>query len=170
MSVFRAIVIMGVSGAGKSTLGRALAERLGYAFIEGDDLHPPANVVKMASGVPLEDADRWPWLARVAEELSVGAAAGGAVVACSALKRRYRDSIREHVGMPVMIIHPEMDADDLRRRMARRSGHFMPTSLLDSQFAALERPDPATEQACVIDAALPVEEQVGLAVAALRQP
>jgi gluconokinase len=167
--LLRAVVIMGVSGVGKSTLGRTLADRLGYAFIEGDDLHPSGNIAKMSSGVPLEDADRWPWLERVADGLAAAAVAGGAIAACSALKLRYRDFVRERVGMPMMFIHPDIDAAELRRRLASRSGHFMPTSLLDSQFAALERPDPATELACVIDATLPVGDQAGLALAAMRQ-
>jgi gluconokinase len=161
---------MGVSGTGKSTLGRALAEQIGYAFIEGDELHPPANIAKMASGVPLDDVDRWPWLARLAGELADAAAAGGAIAACSALKLIYRDFIRERAGMPVMIIHPEMDPANLRRRLALRSGHFMPPSLLDSQFEALDRPDLGTEFACTVDASLPVSEQVGLALVALGQP
>jgi len=162
----RAIVIMGVSGAGKSTLGRALAERTGHAFIEGDELHSPGNIAKMASGVPLDDADRRPWLERVADELARAAVEGGAIAACSALKRRYRDVIRDRVGVPVMFVHPDMKIDALRRRLALRSGHFMPASLLDSQFEALERPDPAVEFALSVDAMLPLSEQVGLVLGA----
>lgn len=162
----RAIIVMGVSGAGKSTLGRGLAERLGYAFIEGDDLHPPANVDKMAAGVPLNDADRRPWLERVAEALAQAAAAGGGVVACSALKRAYRDLIRQGLATPLAIVHPVMAETAARDRLARRRGHYMPVSLLASQFSALEPPGP-DERAIIVDASLPVDQQVGLVSAGL---
>jgi len=169
MSVPRAIVVMGVSGVGKSTLGRALAERLGYRFIEGDDIHPAENIAKMSRGVPLEDADRWPWLARVADELATAAAAGGGVVSCSALKRSYRDFIREHVGVTAIFVHPELSPLALRQRLQQRSGHFMPAALLESQLMTLERPDETTEPSYVIDADLPVDEQAELVASIIRQ-
>lgn len=132
----RPIVVMGVSGAGKSTVGSALAARLGAAFIDADSLHPPANVQKMASGTPLTDEDRWPWLKLVGAALS-GESPNGVVVACSALRRAYRDAIRTaapsttfvllHVATPV-----------LQDRLPLRPGHFMPASLLTSQLETLE--------------------------------
>ena len=136
------LVVMGVSGSGKTTVGRRLAERLGYAFCEGDDLHPPANVEKMRNGHPLTDADRWPWLARVAERIDAWRAAGqGGVIACSALKRAYRAVIiGDRPG--VRLVYLKGDDPLIRRRMKERRGHFMPVGLLTSQFADLEPPGP----------------------------
>lgn len=131
------VVVMGVSGCGKSRIGAAVAKRLGAQFIDGDDLHPPANIAKMAAGTPLDDADRAPWLARVGEVL----AAPDTVVACSALKRRYRDQIRTR-ARDVIFLHLYGSREVLLQRMATRPGHFMPVSLLDSQLAALEPPGP----------------------------
>jgi len=136
----RAIIIMGVSGSGKTTLGARLADVLGYTFIEGDDLHPAANVAKMSTGIPLTDEDRWPWLERVANALRTSGTAG-CVVSCSALKRVYRDYIRSQAAIAVTFIHPEVDLKTLAHRMENRSGHYMPPSLLGSQWATLERPD-----------------------------
>lgn len=155
----RAVIVMGVSGAGKTTLGRALAGRLGYRFIEGDELHPPANVAKMAAGTPLDDADRWPWLRACAAELRAAANAGGGVLSCSALKRRYRDLLRTEVGEPLLFVLPVLPAEELRRRLGERRGHYMPPSLLDSQLAALEPPG-SDEPAVTSDAMLPVEDQI----------
>ena len=132
-----AVVVMGVSGAGKTTLGRALATALGAEFIDGDDLHSEAARAKMAAGVPLTDEDRWPWLDRV------GAALAGEerrVVACSALKRAYRDRIRASAGAGLRFVYLVADAQAMRRRVAARPGHYMPASLIDSQFATLEPP------------------------------
>lgn len=136
----RAIVVMGVSGSGKTTLGGRIAAALGYAFIEGDDLHPAVNVAKMSAGIALTDEDRWPWLDRVADTIRT-LGPNGCVVSCSALKRVYRDHIRTHAGVAVTFVHPEVDLLTLARRMDNRPGHYMPRSLLDSQWAALERPD-----------------------------
>jgi len=135
----QAIVVMGVSGSGKTTLGGSIAAALGYTFIEGDDLHPAANVAKMSAGVALTDDDRWPWLDRVADTLR-SLSAGGCVVSCSALKRAYRDHIRAQAGVPVTFVHPEVDFPTLSHRMENRPGHYMPRSLLDSQWATLECP------------------------------
>lgn len=134
------IVVMGVSGAGKSTIARTLAEELGWDFAEGDDLHPDANVAKMASGQALTDEDRWPWLARVAGWIDdeIGARRHG-VITCSALKRAYRDVLRRPEVMFVFLSVPRRE---LERRLAGRHGHYMPASLLDSQLAALEPPEP----------------------------
>jgi len=133
-----AIVVMGVSGSGKSTVAAGLVDRLGWAFAEGDDFHPPANVAKMRAGTPLDDDDRWPWLRALAEWIGEHEQAGrDAVVTCSALKRSYRDLLRD--GHPsVWFAHVTVDADLLRNRVEQRTGHYMPSSLLDSQLATLE--------------------------------
>ncbi len=136
----RAIVVMGVSGSGKTTLGGRIAAALGYTFVEGDDLHPVANVAKMSAGIALTDEDRWPWLDRVADTIR-SLSDGGCVVSCSALKRAYRDHIRVQSGVFVTFVHPEVDLSTLSHRMENRPGHYMPPSLLDSQWATLERPD-----------------------------
>ncbi len=141
-------VVMGVSGCGKSAIGSAFADAIGATFIDGDDLHPAANVAKMASGQPLTDADRAGWLARVAETLRVHD--GAVVVACSALKRKYRDAIRNGAQTEVMFLHLAGTRDVIAARMAARKDHFMPPTLLDSQFAALEPPGP-DETAVTVD-------------------
>ena len=128
--------MMGVAGCGKSSVGAALGARLGVVYHDGDDLHPAANVAKMAAGVALTDGDRWPWLDRVAGVLR----AGDVIVGCSALKRSYRDRIRAGVGGPVVFVHLAGSRAVIAARMVARVGHFMPMTLLDSQFAALEPP------------------------------
>ena len=160
-----AIVIMGVSGCGKSTLGRALAAQLGWPFIEGDTLHPPANLAKMAAGIALDDEDRLPFLTRVATACARGKATG-VVVSCSALKRRYRDLIRAQAG-DVTFVLPVLDRAQLFARLAQRQDHFMPASLLESQLAALELPDP-DEQALRIDGMASLDAQIADTIAALR--
>ncbi|HKN26442.1 MAG TPA: gluconokinase [Roseiarcus sp.] len=135
-----AIVVMGVSGAGKTTVGRLLAGRLGVEFIDGDDLHSPATRAKMAAGQALDDADRWPWLDRIAAALADPAAPRGRVIACSALKRAYRDRLRAGAGAGLRFVYLEANPDLMRKRVAGRRGHYMPASLVDSQFAALEPP------------------------------
>ncbi|MFC8532141.1 gluconokinase [Nocardia sp. NPDC057227] len=127
------LVLMGVSGSGKSTVGVLLAARLGVPFTEGDELHPAANRAKMRAGVPLTDADRWPWLDAAGARL----AAVGGVLSCSALALRYRDRLRELVA-GVRFAHLDVPRAELARRLAARRGHFMPASLLESQLAALE--------------------------------
>ncbi|WP_394553784.1 gluconokinase [Agromyces sp. MMS24-JH15] len=156
-----AIVVMGVSGSGKSTVGAALAEALGLAFVDGDDLHPPANVAKMAAGVPLDDDDRAPWLRAVGLRL----AEGEVVVACSALRVRYRDRLRE-LATGTRFVFLDLDRDELARRLGQRPGHFMPASLLDSQLAALERPD-ASEGVLTVPGDLAASDVHALVVAAL---
>ena len=140
------IVVMGVSGCGKSSVGEALSARLAVPYRDGDDLHPPANVEKMRAGVPLTDEDRWPWLDRVAEVLRAQAPV---IVGCSALKRRYRDRIRQ--AGTVTFVFLEGSRDLIASRMAARKRHYMPPSLLDSQFAALEPPGPDEAIAVSID-------------------
>ena len=145
-----AIVLMGVCGCGKTEIGRRLAAALGWTFHDGDDFHPPANVAKMKGGTPLDDADRWPWLDALSRLLRDAVRDGrGVVVGCSALARRYR----ERLGLPhpgILLVHLDGTADTIRKRLEQRAGHFMPTTLLDSQFATLERPT-AAEAAVVVD-------------------
>lgn len=157
------IVVMGVSGSGKSTTGGALAEVLGWRFIEGDSFHPRANVEKMAAGTPLTDADRAPWLQALAAEFARNEAAGeSSVMGCSALKRSYRDILRS--GAPrVRFLHVHGTRAILEERLAHREGHFFPARLLDSQLATLEMLGP-DEDGVVVDMALPVEEQVAQAL------
>ena len=154
MSFDRPVVVMGVSGSGKTTVGAALADALGLPFVDADSLHPAANVAKMAAGIPLDDTDRAPWLDAVGAVL----AAGPVVVACSALKRAYRDRLRAAApGLKLVFLDgaPAL----LASRMAARPGHFMPTTLLDSQLATLERPEP-DEHALTADIAEPAGEIV----------
>ena len=133
-------IVMGVSGCGKSEIARRLAARLGIDFIEGDHFHPPANIEKMAAGIPLTDADRHGWLLRLQQQLRQAAAAGRAVVlSCSALKRRYRDLLR--AGDPdAIFIHLYGERALIAARMRQRHGHFMPSAMLDSQLTTLEPP------------------------------
>lgn len=135
------IVVMGVAGSGKSTLGAALAEALGLPFLEGDAFHPPANVAKMAAGVPLNDEDRWPWLDALGAALRN--APDGAVLACSALRVIYRERLRRAAAYPLALVWLKLDRDTLLERMRARTGHYMPVSLLESQLATLEPPAPA---------------------------
>lgn len=160
------VLVMGVSGAGKSTIAKALAERLGWSFQEGDAFHSPANVAKMKSGRALDDADRAPWLAAIAAWIDREAAKGAHVVlACSALKKAYRQVLME--GRPfVRLVYLEGAHALIAKRLANRTGHYFPPELLDSQFAALERPG-RDEHPIIVDVGQPVETQVGLIAAAL---
>lgn len=147
------VVVMGVTGSGKSTVGTALAARLGVPFADADDFHSPANVAKMRSGTPLTDDDRRPWLLAIGEWLAEHP--DGAVVTCSALKRRYRDTLRE-AAPAITFLHLHGDKATVRERVGSRPGHFMPTSLVDSQFADLE-PLGDDERGTVVDLSLPVD-------------
>lgn len=151
------ILVMGVSGSGKSTVGARLAATLSLPFVDGDDLHPVANKKKMAAGIPLSDEDREPWLDAVAEVL----ARGGVIVACSALRRRYRDRLRMAASR-LRLIYLSGSAALLAHRLAGRSHAFMPAKLLASQLAALEPPD-SDEQALVLDIAAPPAQIVSRA-------
>lgn len=148
------VVVMGVSGSGKSTVGAALARRLGVPFGDADDLHPPANLAKMSAGIPLDDTDRGPWLAAVGAWLEERSEQGG-VISCSALKVAHRDRLRAHAPQAVFV-HLHGSREVIARRQADRPGHFMPTSLLDSQFDALE-PLGSDEAGFVIDVAQGVD-------------
>jgi gluconokinase len=144
-------VIMGVCGSGKSRIGAQLARELGVAFVEGDELHPPKNVERMAAGSPLTDDDRRGWLAAIAARLrEAHHARTGLVVSCSALKRSYRDILRSGGDADVHFVYLAGSRALLVERMAQRRGHFMPASLLESQLATLEEPSP-DEQAWVCD-------------------
>jgi len=150
------LVVMGVAGSGKTTVARMLAERLGWRFQEGDALHPPGNVAKMSAGTPLTDDDRWPWLHAIAAVIDGWRAEGtSGIVTCSALKRAYREIL---VGgrADVRLVHLAGDKALIAARMAARKGHFMPTALLDSQFATLEPPG-AEERPIVVDISPGVE-------------
>jgi gluconokinase len=144
------VVVMGVSGSGKSTVGAALAQRLRVPFVDGDDLHPAANIAKMAAGHPLDDHDRYPWLAAIGEWLAAHDESGG-VVSSSALKRKYRDQLRHHAHR-VQFLHLHGTRAVIAARQASRPGHFMPASLLTSQFATLE-PLAPDEHGLVVDVA-----------------
>ncbi len=160
----RRLVVMGVSGCGKSSVGKALAARLSIPYFDGDDLHTPQAVAKMRDGVPLGDSDRWPWLDRVAGVLRDRAPV---IVGCSALKRVYRDRIRVGAGGPVTFVYLSGSRELIASRMGARTGHYMPTSLLDSQFAALEPPDP--DEAITVDIALDLPDLVDAVLARLPQ-
>jgi carbohydrate kinase (thermoresistant glucokinase family) len=136
------VIVMGVSASGKTTVGVPLAKRLGWRFQEGDDLHPPANIAKMKSGIPLTDEDRWPWLHAIAALIDQWRAEGDSgVITCSALKRAYRDIL---IGdrPDVRLVYLQGERELLAQRAAGRHGHFMPAALLDSQLATLEEPGP----------------------------
>lgn len=162
-----AIVVMGVAGAGKTSVGERLAERLGMTFRDADEFHSAANKAKMSSGVPLTDDDRWPWLdaigAAIAETVASG---GGIIVACSALKRAYRDRILARAGSVVTFVWLDGSRKTLEGRIGDRRGHFMPASLLDSQLATLEPPG-ADEPAVRVSVEPPVDQVVDNAVDSL---
>ena len=153
------VVVMGVSGSGKTVVGQALAAALGWPFIEGDDYHPPANVAKMAAGTPLNDADRGPWLDRLAAEMAAILDRGGhAVLACSALRQSYRDRLARAARTPgdVRFVHLKSDYATIAARLAARRHRYMPASLLASQFATLEEP----ADAMVVDAGTAIADEV----------
>lgn len=147
------VIMMGVAGCGKSTVGRALAERLAWLFYDGDDFHSAANVAKMAQGIPLTDRDRAPWLAQLHQQLVYHQAAGQSVVlACSALKRAYRQQLRGNLN-PLFLVHLRGDFKLIQARLQQRQGHFMTADLLQSQFADLEEPpdpNPQPGQATIV--------------------
>lgn len=160
------VVVMGVSGSGKTTLGQLLAKRLGCTFIDADDHHPAENVAKMAAGVPLEDADRWPWLEQLNAMLRECARDGlAAVLACSALKQAYRTRLGEGID-DCRLVYLQGSIEQLRARLAERQHRYMPASLLESQFAALEAPT----DAITVDVAEPPARCVETVLAAIGSP
>lgn len=156
---------MGPSGSGKSTLGSRLAAALCCRFIEGDDLHPAENVAKMATGVALGDDDRWPWLNQLAAAVD-RSRDEGCVVSCSALKQSYRDFIRAHAGTPILFVYPRVGSDVLHDRLTQRPNHYMPASLLESQFSTFEAPAPC-EAVLELDGTRPVDSLVAAVMAHL---
>lgn len=162
----RFVVVMGVAGSGKSTVGELLASRLGWTYVDADWLHPEANVAKMRSGIPLTDEDRGPWLAAIAARIAGLRSAGASgVIACSALKRRYRDVLQGNAS-DLRFVHLSGARETLAARLAGRSGHYMPAALLDSQLAALETPG-ADEDAMVVGIDEPPERIVAAIAASL---
>src|SRR5919109_820739 len=161
------IVVMGVSGSGKSTVGAALGRRLRVPFADADDFHPPANIAKMSAGVPLDDADRLPWLRAIGTWLADHAGVGG-VVGCSALRRAYRDLLRE-CAPSVGFVHLHGEPEVVRRRVAGPPGHFMPASLVDSQMQSLEPLQP-DQRGIVLDLDAPLDELVDAYLAAASRP
>jgi gluconokinase len=160
------VVVMGVTGAGKSTVGTKLAERLGVPFRDADDFHPPANIAKMSAGQPLTDDDRWPWLDAIGAHLAAHGGTG-CVVTCSALKRAYRDRLRG-AAPSLRFVHLHGEVALVAARQAARQGHFMPPSLVPSQFATLETPTP-DEGVITLDVAATPAALVDEAIAALRE-
>lgn len=158
------VVVMGVAGTGKTTIGPLLAARLGVPYAEGDDFHPQANIDKMSAGTPLEDADRWPWLDAIGR-WAHGRAGLGGVVSSSALKRSYRDRLRAEAP-GVVFVHLTGSRELIESRMSQRHGHFMPTALLDSQFATLQ-PLQADEAGVAVDVSGSPEEITERAAEAL---
>jgi len=160
------VVVMGVSATGKTTVGKHLAEELDCEFIEGDDLHPRQNIEKMSEGIPLTDEDRWPWLQAIAELVAVKEFEGvSTVVTCSALKRSYRDVLRD--AAPTFFVHLDAPFEVLQDRMQHRTRHFMPAALLRSQFDTLEPLGP-DEEGQVVDVSPPEDEVVEEAVNVVR--
>ena len=160
------LIVMGVSGCGKSTMAAALSERLGLDMVDGDDLHLPESVAKMRAGIALQDEDRWPWLERIGDYLSQPHAQGR-VVACSALKRIYRDRIREQAG-DVCFVFLDGDFDLIQKRMHQRVGHYMQPGLLDSQFRTLEKPQADEPDVIRLPITEPVQDMVEQALNALH--
>ena len=164
MNTPHVVVVMGVAGTGKTTIGPLLAARYGVSYAEGDDFHPPANIAKMSAGTPLDDEDRWPWLDAIGAWAHERAGLGG-VVSSSALKRSYRDRLRA-AAPGVVFVHLTGDRALIEDRMSHREGHFMPTALLDSQFATLQPLEP-DEAGVAVEVSGSPEEITEQAVAAL---
>ena len=164
-----AVVVMGVSGAGKSSIGERLAARLGCEFVEGDRLHPAANVEKMAQGIPLTDEDRWPWLDLIGKELAQAIEKGDDIVlSCSSLKRVYRDRMRQATDGRLRFVFLKGTPELLEVRMGERTGHFMPLSLLQTQLATLESPE-GEEGVVTVDIDATLEEIVEAAYQGLKK-
>jgi gluconokinase len=164
-----ALIVMGVSGAGKSTVGEALAAKLGWRYEDGDAFHPESNVAKMRAGHPLTDEDRWPWLRAIADEIDLVCKAGGhVIIACSALRRAYRDVLL-HGRKDVRLVYLDGSEPLIEDRLSHRKGHFMPPGLLASQFATLEAPG-ADEHAVRVSIDAPIAEIVDDVLKQLGRP
>ncbi len=164
------VIVMGVSGCGKSTVAAGVAQALGLTMIDGDDLHLSQSVDKMRAGIALDDADRWPWLDRIGQRLKLPTAegaTGGCVIACSALKRAYRDRLRS-AAAPIHFVFLDGDAALIAERMASRTGHYMQPELLASQIRTLERPGADETDVLRLDISQAIPELVRQAVAALN--
>ncbi len=158
---------MGVSGCGKSSVAQRLAEALGVDWVDADDLHAPEHVAMMKQGLPLSDEQRWPWLDRVGAKLSQSPSDRGLVVACSALKRAYRDRLRG-ANAEIRFVYLSGDPELIRNRLLARADHFMPASLLESQLRTLEPPASDEPDAITLDIGAPIDELVKRAIAALH--
>jgi len=162
----QSVVLMGVAGSGKTAVGMQVARKLDWIFLDADDFHPPANIEKMKHGIPLNDQDRAPWLQRLHDELQHQMADRHSVIlACSALKESYRDVLRDEVTPPTFV-YLDVDLETIRDRLQHRSAHFFPKELMESQFAALEKP----KDAIIIDARQPLEAVVDHVLLALEEP
>jgi gluconokinase len=161
------VLVIGVAGSGKSTIGAMLARRLGAPFVDGDDLHSVANLRKLAAGIPLDDHDREPWLANIRARITASDPDRGLVVACSALKRRFRDNLRG-AGRPLLFVHLTLDRDTATARVAARANHIMPVSLVDAQFRDLEPLGP-DEPGITMGSVQPPDEIVAAVLAHLAK-
>jgi gluconokinase len=162
----QSVVLMGVAGSGKTAVGMQVARKLDWIFLDADDFHPPANIEKMKHGIPLNDQDRAPWLQRLHDELQHQMADRHSVIlACSALKESYRDVLRDEVSPPTFV-YLDVDLETILDRLQHRSAHFFPKELMESQFAALEKP----KDAIIIDARKPLEAVVDDVLLALEEP
>jgi gluconokinase len=160
----RAVILMGVAGSGKTAVGKGVATRLGWLFLDADDYHPAANIEKMKNRIPLDDQDRIPWLRALHDELQRQLAEGRSVIlACSALKESYRQTLSDHVS-PLTFVLLDVDQETIRDRLQHRAAHFFPQALMQSQFAALEQP----KDAIVIDARKPLNEVIDRTIEAVQ--
>jgi gluconokinase len=163
-----AIIVMGVAGSGKSTLGASLASAIGCPFLEGDDFHSAQAIERMGAGIPLTDEDRWPWLDRLGRAIGAEITRHAiAVASCSALRRAYRERLRQAIAAPIGFVLLDADPAELLRRLTHRAGHYMPPSLLSSQLDTLERPQP-DELAITLDASVPAAVSCEQVLAWLR--
>jgi gluconokinase len=161
----RAVILMGVAGSGKTAVGKNVAGKLNWTFLDADSFHPAANIEKMKHGIPLNDDDRVPWLQRLHDELQHQLAEGHSVIlACSALKEAYRNTLRDHVS-PLTFVHLDVDAETIRNRLQHRSAHFFPKELMESQFATLEKP----KDAIIVDARKPLDAVVDQVIHSLGE-